>query len=239
MNEWNLAGKAVLILGGTHGIGLARAEEMTRLGAEVMVVAKNPVEIIPYAFIQADITKVSDRQNIAAQIDRLDILVNNVGMNISKASEDFSLDEINELLDTNFIAGFEMIRLLLPVLKKSRNAGIINVASVAGVFDVGTGSVYASAKAAMIQLTKSLAVEYAPYQIRVNAVSPWYTETRRIFPLLSDDHYKAQVLSVTPQKRIASPAEIASAVVFLAMDKSSYITGHNLVVDGGVSAGRV
>jgi NAD(P)-dependent dehydrogenase (short-subunit alcohol dehydrogenase family) len=79
-----------------------------------------------------------------------------------------------------------MIRSLLPMLQKSAAPRIINIASVAGVFDVGTGSVYASTKAALIQLTKSLAVEYAPFNICVNAVSPWYTETRRINPILSN-----------------------------------------------------
>jgi len=238
MSGWNLSGKTALILGGTHGIGRACAEEMAALGAEVIVVARNPVETIPYHFIHADIADAAARQKIVEQINKLDILVNNVGMNISKASEEFSLSEVNQLMDTNFISGFDIIRQLLPVLKKSGNAGIINIASVAGLFDVGTGSVYASAKAALIQLTRSLAVEYARFGIRVNAVSPWYTATRRILPLMADDDYEKQVLSVTPLNRIASPAEIASAVAFLAMDKSAYITGHNLVVDGGVSMGR-
>lgn len=238
MSEWNLKGKTALILGGTHGIGLACAEEMAGLGAEVIVVGRNPVETIPYHFLQSDIVNAMERLKIVEQIRRLDILVNNVGMNISKASDEFSLSEVHHLMDTNFIAGFEMIRILLPALKKSGNASVINITSVAGIFDVGTGSVYASVKAALIQLTRSLAVEYASFGIRVNCVSPWYTETRRITPLLSDQLYKEQVLSITPLNRIASPVEIASAVAFLAMDKSTYITGHNLVVDGGVSAGR-
>ncbi len=238
MSEWNLKGKTALILGGTHGIGRACADEMAGLGAEVIVVGRNPVETIPYHFLQSDIANAEERLKIVEQIRRLDILVNNVGMNISKASDEFSLSEVHQLMDINFIAGFEMIRMLLPALKKPGNAGVINIASVAGIFDVGTGSVYASVKAALIQLTKSLAVEYASFGIRVNCVSPWFTETRRITPLLSDQLYKEQVLSITPLNRIASPAEIASAVAFLAMDKSAYITGHNLVVDGGVSAGR-
>jgi NAD(P)-dependent dehydrogenase (short-subunit alcohol dehydrogenase family) len=102
--------------------------------------------------------------------------------------------------------------------------------------DVGTGSIYGASKAALIQLTKSLAREYAEYGIRVNAVSPWFTETRRILPILIDKSYSEKIIAATPLNRIATVAEIAAAVAFLAMDKSSYITGQNLIVDGGMGA---
>jgi tropinone reductase I len=236
MTEWNLKGKTALITGGTHGIGYACAEEFAALGANVIVVARNEQDGMKYPFIQADITQALDRKKIAEQVKQLDILVNNVGMNIPKKTADFSSAEIASLLDSNFIANLEMIRLLLPILKKSANASIINIASIAGVMDVGTGSIYGASKAALIQLTKSLAREYAEYGIRVNAVSPWFTETRRILPILIDKSYSEKIIAATPLNRIATVAEIAAAVAFLAMDKSSYITGQNLIVDGGMGA---
>ena len=236
MVAWNLQGKTALITGGTHGIGLACAEEFAALGAKVIIVARNQLEGCKFSFIQADITQAADRIKIKEKITHLDILVNNVGMNIPKSTQDFSATEIATLLDTNFVANLEVIRLLLPVLIKSGNASIINIASVAGVMDVGTGSIYGACKAGLIQLTKSLAREYGGNNVRVNAVSPWFTETRRIIPILTDKVYSDKILAATPLNRVASAEEVAAAVAFLAMDKSSYITGQNLIVDGGMGA---
>ncbi len=238
MSNWNLSGKTALITGGTHGIGLACANEFAELGADVIVVARYVDLSIPYKLMVADITKEGDRKKVLSGLDKVDILVNNVGINITKSSEEFSFSDIGQLIDTNFIASFEMTRLLLPLLKVSGNASVINIASVAGVFDVGTGSIYAAMKAAIIQLTKSLAVEYAPFNIRVNAVSPWYTDTRRTQNFLSDDVNKKAIITRTPLKRIAVPSDIAGLVAFLAMNKSGYITGQNMLVDGGLSAYR-
>lgn len=238
MSSWNLEGKTALITGGTHGIGLACAKELAALGATVMLVARNGDSEISFVTHLADITKEADRIELVKKIDRLDILVNNVGINISKPSEEFTLAEIGQILDTNFIACFELIRLFLPLLKSSGNASIINIASVAGTVDVGTGSIYAASKAAIIQLTKSLAIEFAADNIRVNSVSPWYTNTRRTANFLKDPANLESVLSKTPLNRIAEPEDIAGVVAFLAMEKSNYITGQDILVDGGLVAGR-
>jgi len=230
MGGWNLEGRTVLITGGTHGIGLACAEEFKSLGAEVTVVSREQ---------GFDVTKAIDRKKIKDSLTSLDILVNNVGMNISRPTGDFTTEDIAHLLDANFISTLELTRVLYPLLKSSGNGSIINIASLAGSIDLGTGSVYASAKAAVIQLTRSLAAEYAADNIRVNSVSPWYTETRRTEEKLSDNAFKERLLDATPLHRIAKPAEIASVVAFLAMDKSAYITGQDIIVDGGVSAARM
>jgi Tropinone reductase 1 len=127
---------------------------------------------------------------------------------------------------------------MVEILKESENASIINISSVAGIQDVGTGSMYAMCKAALLQLTKSLSVEWAPYHIRVNSIAPWFTSTERINTLLQDQTLHNFVLKNTPLNKIAHPTDIASAVAFLAMDASSYITGETIVVDGGYSANK-
>jgi len=128
--------------------------------------------------------------------------------------------------------------MLFHKLQASQNACVINISSVAGFEDVGTGSMYAICKSALIQFTKSLAVEWACYNIRVNGVAPWFTGTDRINHLLKDKELEKFVLENTPLKKIAQPEEIANAVAFLAMDKSSYITGETIILDGGYLANQ-
>jgi NAD(P)-dependent dehydrogenase (short-subunit alcohol dehydrogenase family) len=123
-------------------------------------------------------------------------------------------------------------------LKASGNASVINISSIAGFEDVGTGSMYAMCKAALIQLTKSISVEWAPFNIRVNSIAPWFTSTERINTLLQDDALKNFVLKNTPLNRVANPNDVASAAAFLAMDAASYITGETIMIDGGYMANQ-
>jgi tropinone reductase I len=116
-------------------------------------------------------------------------------------------------LEIDLLGAFELCRCLQSLLQQGHGASVINISSVAGSFDLYTGAPYGMAKAGLIQLTRHLAVEWARHPIRVNTVSPWFTNP--------------------PLRRVADPSEVAAAVAFLAMDKSSYITGHNLCVDGG------
>ena len=121
------------------------------------------------------------------------------------------------------------------MLRKSNNASIINMTSVAGLTSLKTGSIYGMCKAALIQLTRNLATEWADDNIRVNAIAPWYIKTPLANTVLADPDYRNQVLNRTPLKRLGEPEEVAKAAAFLAMDASSYVTGHCLAVDGGFS----
>jgi tropinone reductase I len=167
----------------------------------------------------------------------LDILVNNAGINIRKPTNDYNAGELQQVLETNLHAPFQLCRQLYPLLIKGDGASIINIASVAGSFDVQTGAPYGMSKAAVLQLTRNLANEWSSETttIRVNSVSPWFTETPLTAGLLSDSQKLEAIVSKTPLKRIAQPEEIAAAVAFLAMDKASYITGQNISVDGGIT----
>ena len=251
MNNWNLEGKRALVTGGTKGIGLAVVEEFLALGAEVVFAARNEeeVEAMEHKLRQqglkawgmaADVSYAGDREQlldfVSNQWGALDVLVNNAGMNIRKTTVAYSQEEYRKVLEVNMIAPFELSRILFPLLKKGRGASIINVASVAGTLDVGTGSPYGMSKAGLIQQSRSLAVEWAKEGVRVNVVSPWFTETPLTEAYLSDADRKGAITSRTPMGRVAQATELAGACAFLAMDKASYITGQNLMVDGGLSA---
>lgn len=251
MSTWSLEGKKALITGGSKGIGLAIVEEMVHLGAKVMIVARNErdltgcVQMLQQRGFHAeglagDVSNADFRKKliktIADKWTKLDILVNNVGTNVRKKFVEYSEEEYRKLFETNLFSLTEMSRLCHPLLKKSGKGAVINIASVAGSVDVQSGPPYGMTKAAIIQLSKHLAVEWAPDQIRVNTVSPWYIETPLTQPVLSQPERLKRIIESTPMKRVGQPEEIASLVAFLAMDKASYITGQNINVDGGMMA---
>jgi Tropinone reductase 1 len=250
MKTWDLTGKTALVTGGSRGIGKAIVAEFLALGAETLFTARGPEEVSAVeeelkavypdvSGLPADVSDSSHRKMISEWIKqkwgRLDILVNNAGINIRKASNDYTSFEYLQVLDINLLAPFELCRTLFPLLVKSSRASVINVSSVAGSFDVQTGAPYSVSKAGLIQLSRNLASEWASHGIRVNTVSPWFTETPLTSGLLSNPDRLQAIISKTPLRRIAQSEEMAAAVAFLAMDKSSYITGHNLSVDGGAT----
>jgi Tropinone reductase 1 len=237
---WNLTGKRALITGGTRGIGAAVVDEFIALGAEVVIVSRKTHSSPAAHCIQADISLAEDRERIVKELgthwDRLDILVNNAGMNIRKPWTEISDTERDMVMNTNAMGPMDLTKRLYPLLAKGDKAAVINVASVAGFVDVGSGATYALSKAALLQFTRSLAVEWAPHHIRVNAVAPWYIRTPLTEPVLSQPERMAKILSRTPMARVGTPEEIAAAIAFLAMDKSSFITGQCIVADGGFMA---
>lgn len=246
--RWNLKNKKALITGATKGIGKAIAEEFLDLGAQVFIVARNEKDVGKTILdwkskgwqakgVKADVTNPDDRKKIFDQVEKqfdgLDILVNNVGTNIRKKIMEYSTEEYDFLVKTNMTATFEMCRLAYPFLKQSGEAAIVNVVSVSGLTHIRTGSPYAMSKAAIIQLTRNLAVDWAEEGIRVNAVAPWYIRTPLAEGVLKNKEYRKSVLDRTPMKRIGEPEEVASTVAFLCMPASSYITGQCIAVDGG------
>ena len=250
MKAWNLEGKKALVTGGSRGIGKAIVAEFLELGASVVFTARSTEAVAavqdtfreqgyPVFGLMADISRGDHRQRIINWIteewSRLDILVNNAGINIRKASNDYTKEEYRRVLEIDLFAPFELSKELYRLLEKSKHAAIVNIASVAGLMDARTGAPYGMSKSGLIQLTRSLAAEWAPKNIRVNAVSPWFTETPATKKVLSDPESLNRIISRTPAGRIAKDEEVAAAVSFLAMDQASFITGQNIVVDGGAT----
>ncbi|NMG07598.1 SDR family oxidoreductase [Brasilonema sp. UFV-L1] len=250
-NRWTLTGKKALITGATKGIGLAIAQEFLSLGAEIMIVARDAQAINQQlenwqlqgwkAYgIAADVATSDGRQAIIEQVNQtlggLDILVNNVGTNIRKKTLEYTQQEYEHIFQTNLTSTFEMCRLAYPLLKAADNSSIVNVGSVAGLTALRTGTPYAMTKAALVQLTRSLAVEWAANQIRVNTVAPWFILTPLTEPLLSNSDVLNSVRSRTPMGRIGTPEEVAGLVAFLCLPTATYITGQCIAVDGGFLA---
>ncbi|RNF84508.1 SDR family oxidoreductase [Montanilutibacter psychrotolerans] len=249
--RWRLDGQLALVTGGSAGIGRAIARELLGFGADVLLAARDAaaldiarnelLEDFPERHIEsfvADVAIDEQRRELLDWVEdygegALNILVNNAGANISKPATDYADDEWRDVFEVNLFAAFELSRYAHPLLTRHAASSIVNVGSVSGLTHVRTGAPYGMSKAAMHQMTRNLAVEWAEDGVRVNAVAPWYIRTRRTSDRLADPDYLDEVLLRTPLGRIGEPEEVAAAVAFLCLPAASYVTGECIAVDGG------
>lgn len=247
-----LEGKVAIVTGGSRGIGEAIARALVEAGAKVVVASRKLDGVAQVAralgeenaaAFAAHTGKETDCQTLVAsaveRFGKVDILVNNAAanpyfgplLNIEMAAWD-------KTFEVNVKGYFYMAReVARRAIAAGTPASIINVASVAGLTAAPLQATYGMTKAAIVSMTKTLAVELASAKIRVNAIAPGFVKTRFASAVVDDPQLSAKVVERTPLGRVADANEIAGSAVFLASDASSYVTGHTLVVDGGMTIG--
>jgi NAD(P)-dependent dehydrogenase (short-subunit alcohol dehydrogenase family) len=249
---FDLTGKTALVTGASRGIGQAIAVAFADAGADVALVARGADGLAETAeavtavgrkafVIPADVTSYEAVAGAVAtaidQLGYLDIVVNNAGgSNFMVPFRDLRLSGWDKLIQLNLSSAVYVCHAAAGHLLDRGHGSVINVASVAGVAASPTMSPYGAAKAGLISLTKSLAVEWAPAGVRVNALCPGWTATELNRTLWEDPVLGPATIATTPMGRWASAAELAGPALFLASDASSYLTGQALVVDGGQTA---
>jgi len=250
-----LSGKVALVTGGTSGIGAATAALFAKEGAQVVFTGRRSGlgEALSKAegqgvYVEADHTKLEDcEQAVAAtirQFGRIDILFNNAGVVMQGSAESTREEDWAYLMNLNVTAVWRMSRLVLAHMRAQGGGVIVNNASDWGMVGAENALAYAVSKAAVVQLTRCMALDHAGENIRVNAVCPGDTFVERWLEKgyfeaserVSLEQAKAEAASGLPMKRFGLPEEIARAVLFLASADSSYMTGQTLVVDGGNTA---
>jgi meso-butanediol dehydrogenase/(S,S)-butanediol dehydrogenase/diacetyl reductase len=244
------SGKVALITGGTRGIGLATAECLIAEGAAVALVARNrergetAARELGATFVPADVRLATECERAVAETlkaySRLDVLVNGAGIIYrNRTVEETTEEEWDATLDTNVKGAFLMSKCALPALRQSRGT-IVNVASYTGLVGFAGAAAYAASKAALVNLTRTMALDHAHEQIRVNCVCPGSVSTDMIHEAWRQygDVEEARRLweDKHPLGRIAAPEEIAHTILFLASGEASFITGAVLAVDGGITA---
>jgi NAD(P)-dependent dehydrogenase (short-subunit alcohol dehydrogenase family) len=243
MSTKELEGKKALVTGATSGIGRAIAVKLAEAGATVYVtgrraeLGKETVGHIEKAggtghFIVADVANIDDVRRLAEEVGEVDLLVNNAGIFPFSPTPEQSLDGYQQVFDVNVRAAYFLTAALAPAMVAKKEGAIVNVSSVAGQVGTPIGSVYNASKAAMDALTRSWATEFGAAGVRVNSVAPGPIATEAVAGI---DMFH-EISSATPLTRAGRPEEIAEAVLFLASDRASYITGAVLAADGGFVA---
>lgn len=248
--SFQLQNKIAMVTGAGRGIGRALAIGLAEAGADVAIFARTAKDLETVAEeiraqgrqaypFQVDVTSREQIEeavrNLIEKTGRIDILINNAGMNIRSQALAVTDEEWDKIMQTNLKSAFLCSQIVGEQMKEQAYGRIINIASVAGQVALRTGVVYAATKAAMIQMTKVLALEWGKFGINVNSIGPWYFKTPLTETILANPDFLADIIARTPLRRIGELEELVGPAVFLASDAANYVTGQTLIVDGGMT----
>lgn len=226
--------RQVLVTGGTGGIGRAIADAFAVAGNQVLATGIEtdlPTGHDNLEFAHLDLQQPDAIQQLAESLDQLDVLVNCAGI-ILRNKQEFSLAGFQQVVDINLTGTMRMCTACFPLLQQQGGC-VLNIASMLSYFGSGHAPGYSSSKGGVVQLTRSLAIAWAPDQVRVNALAPGWIETELTRPLHEDPERSQQILQRTPLGRWGEPSDVADAAVFLCSPGARFITGAVLPVDGG------
>lgn len=252
IKQFDLTGRSAIITGGSKGLGAAMAAGLASAGADVMLVSRNAEQGQAVAdeiardlghravACQADVSSESAAQQMAEraieEFGKIDILINNAGINIRGPINELTFEEFQQVQRTNVDGVWLCARAVLPHMKKARYGRIINVASTLGVVGLTNRTPYTSSKGAVVQMTRALGLELAPFNITCNAICPGPFLTPMNETIADDEHTKKFIVGAVALQRWGELKEIQGAAILLASDASSFMTGSLLTVDGGWTA---
>jgi NAD(P)-dependent dehydrogenase (short-subunit alcohol dehydrogenase family) len=247
---FQLRDKVAIVTGTSRGLGKSMAMALAEVGANIVLVGRNKekleeathevadfgVKTLP---VVADVTRAEEVEALVSRaiekFGKVDVLVNNVGTYIGKPIVESTLEDWHNLINTNLTSTYLCSREVGKYMVERQRGKVINMAAALGALGANNATAYCASKGGVIQLTRALAVEWAKYNINVNAIAPGTMETEITRSMLEDPTVRKAVTGKIPLKRIGQPSDLAGAVIFLATQASDYVTGQTLFVDGGFS----